>query len=136
MKIETFEYVMRHSCLNYWGYMIKPESDDIDIVAEMKNISNEIWEQDLMVIDCENEDETAITFVKDVPVTYLFKNFNKASENMHRFVFKNFIFNRDDKIHRLSHVFYDMSDDDENSVWKYCIDECIYNHTCLYILEK
>lgn len=134
MKIETLETVMRLSPLNYWGYMVKTKSDDIDIVAEIKNISNKIWTQDLIVIDCENEDETAITFVKDNPVTYLFMNFNKASEQMHRFIFKNFIFNRDDKIHKDSHVFYEIGD--ENSVWEYCIDECISSHTSNYILEK
>ena len=134
MKIELLEDVMRLSPLNYWGYMVKTKSDDIDIVAEIKNISNKIWSQDLMVIDCENEDETSITFVKDIPFTYLFKNFNKASEQMHRFIFKNFIFNRDDKIHKDSHVFYEIGN--ENSVWEYCIDECVSSHTSNYILEK
>lgn len=134
MKIELLEDVLRLSPLNYWGYMVKTKSDDIDIVAEIKNISNKIWKHDLMVIDCENEDETSITFVKDIPFTYLFKNFNKASEHLHRFIFKNFIFNRDDKIHKDSHVFYEIGD--ENSVWEYCIDECISSHTSNYILEK
>lgn len=133
MKIELLEDVLRLSPLNYWGYMVKTKSDDIDIVAEIKNISNKIWKHQLMVIDCENEDETSITFVKDIPFTYLFKNFNKASEQLHRFIFKNFIFNRDDKIHKDSHVFYEIV---ENSVWEYCIDECISCHTSNYILEK
>jgi len=133
MKIELLEDVLLLSPLNYWGYMVKTKSDDIDVVAEIKNISNKIWSQDLMVIDCENEDETSITFVKDIPFTYLFKNFNKASEHLHTFIFKNFIFNRDYKIHKDSHVFYEIA---ENSVWEYCIDECIFSHTCNYILEK
>ena len=134
MKIETLETVMRLSPLNYWGYMVKTKSDDIDIVAEIKKISHEIWKHDLMVIDCEIVEETSITFVKDFPVTYLFKNFNKASEQLHKFIFKNFIFNRDDKINKESHVFYEIGD--ENSVWEYCIDECISSHTSNYILEK
>ena len=76
----------------------------------------------------------SISFVKDIPFTYLFKNFNKASEQLHRFIFKNFIFNRDDKIHKDSHVFYEIGD--EKSVWEYCIDECIFSHTSNYMLEK
>ena len=136
MRINQLATIMKYTPNQYMGYIFKSINANDCIVEETKKIAADIWKQKFVYINLEQMDMYDVYLMKvqykNEPVVFFFDGMEKLDEKLRLDIYRNFSFERDENVHKESHIVYHLNEVNTNEynnnilIPEYIIDHGMY----------
>ena len=141
MKINQLKIVMQ-DVPNQIGFILRSKEPGLGVVEEMKKIASEVWKQEFIWVKTSQVDMYDIEMLiynckhySKGPKTIFFDEMEKITDNMRKYILKNFSINRNVILHNDTHVIYhELVNEDE--VYQTSWDNYVVSHGVTYSIEK
>lgn len=141
MKINQLKIVMQY-VPNQIGFILRSKEPGLGVVEEMKKIASEVWKQEFIWVKTSQVDMYDIEMLiynckhySKGPKTIFFDEMEKITDNMRKYILKNFSINRNEILHNDTHVIYhELVNEDE--VYQTSWDNYVVSHGVTYSIEK